>query len=500
MSSKLAKMIIPVDLTYLASIQAFIAEQARIVEFSNKDILLFNVAVEEAVSNVIKHAFLPEEDATFEITCELTTTEFKVIIKDKGLPFDPEQVKEFEVNDMEKAAQSGLGFKLMKGSVDKLSFFNKGYGGKEVHLVKYIDQKHIGEFGKTSQMEAFEQPSIKNRTEIPKIAFHTEMLKPKYAIEISQCAYRTYGYTYIMENIYYPDRLIEMAKSGELISAVAVTDDTGEVMTHCALERFGRKRDIPELGMAFTKPKFRGQGCLKALTALLLDSAKALNIKGVYAKAVTTHPFSQKAVCSGGLKVTAIQIGLSPAKTFAKMADQGAQRESLVLCYLKLLKHDKMKLFMIEKHKDIVSKSYSNMGIETEIYSPDPDNLALKINSQSEVEIDIIDSLNYANIYINSSCENLQLEIKQRLKELCQKKIEAINLYLDLYDEITVSKIEELEELGFFFAGIFPNDKKQYFILQYLNNISIDYNKIVTVSDFATELLSYIKKHDPNLE
>jgi anti-sigma regulatory factor (Ser/Thr protein kinase) len=500
MSNKIAKMIIPVDLVYLASIQAFIAEQAHIVKFSNKDILLFNVAVEEAVSNVIKHAFLPDEDATFEIICKLTSTEFKVIIKDKGLPFDPEQVEEFEVKDMEKAAQSGLGFRLMKGSVDKLSFFNKGYGGKEVHLVKFIDQRHIDELVQTSKMVAFEQPSSKSRDEITKIAFHAEMLQSKYAIEISQCAYKTYGYTYIMENIYYPDRLIEMTKTGELISAVAVTDDTGEVMTHCALERFGRKKDVPELGMAFTKPKFRGQGCLKALTALLLDSAKEQNIKGVYAKAVTTHPFSQKAVRSGGLKVSAIQIGLSPAKTFAKMDSQGAQRESLVLCYLKLLKHDKLNLFMIEKHKDIVEKAYANMGIETHISTPDFNRQDMNINPQSDVEIDIIDSLNYANIYINSSGENLQLEIKQRLKELCQKKIEAINLYMDMYDPLTVSKIEELKELGFFFAGVFPNDKKQYFIMQYLNNVPIDYSKIVTVTDFATDLLEYIKQQDPNLE
>jgi len=76
--------------------------------------------------------------------------------------------------------------------------------------------------------------------------------KKSRRIEISQCAYRTYGYTYIMENIYYPERLIEMSKSAELISAVAVSDKNDEVMGHCALECFGRKKDIPELGMAFT--------------------------------------------------------------------------------------------------------------------------------------------------------------------------------------------------------------------------------------------------------
>jgi len=52
--------------------------------------------------------------------------------------------------------------------------------------------------------------------------------------------------------------------------------------------------------------------------------------------------------------------------------------------------------------------------------------------------------------------------------------------------------------LGFFFAGVFPNDKKQYLVLQYLNNVPIDYKRIVLVSDFAKELGEYVKKCDPN--
>jgi len=117
---------------------------------------------------------------------------------------------------------------------------------------------------------------------------------------------------------------------------------------------------------------------------------------------------------------------------------------------------------------------------------------------QSDVEVEVKDSLNFANIYINDCGENIKLEIRQRLRELCQKKIEAINLYLDICDENTVHYTEDIEELGFFFAGVFPNDKKQYLVLQYLNNVPIDYKRIVLVSDFAQELGAYVKKCDPN--
>lgn len=490
---------IPTNINYLAVIQAFIAENAKLAKLRRRETLKFNLAVEEAVSNVIKHAFLPEEEANFEVICEINSIEFRVVIKDMGLPFDPNQVEEFNPEtDLEDDEKKGLGFKLMKGSVDKFSFHNKGYGGKEVHLVKFIEQKHIDEFVQPNDMKAYDLPEVETEQRIKKINFHTELLQPKQAIEVSQCAYRTYGYTYIMENIYYPNRLIEMANTNELISAVAVTDDTNEMMSHCALERFGRKKAIPEIGMAFTKPKFRGQGCMSRLNALLFKRAHELEIKGIYAKGVTTHPYSQKALLKGGYKACAVLVGLSPAKTFAKMEKQGAQRETLVVFYLKLEEQKKIPLFFPPEHKTMLEKIFQNLKLQVELKLPDKNVSVAQNIVQSDLEIEISDNLNYANAYLNCSGNNLVLEIKQRLKELCQKKIEAINLYIDMNDEFAVNKVKELEEMGFFFAGIFPNDQKQYLILQYLNNVPIDYNKIVIVSEFSHELIAYIKDHDPN--
>jgi anti-sigma regulatory factor (Ser/Thr protein kinase) len=500
MKQQLSKLTIPVKLIYLPVIHAFIRENALLTKFSTKNIIFFNIAVEEAVTNVVKHAFLPEEDATFDVICEITPVEFKVIIQDKGLPFDPDQVEEFNPEKvLDGDAQSGLGFRLMKGSVDKLSFHNKGFGGKEVHLVKFIEQKHIDQFIKTSEMGAYEQPGDKTKKEIVKVAYHTELLQPKQAVEISQCAYRTYGYTYIMENIYYPERLIEMTNTGELISAVAVTDETGEVMSHGALERFGKKWAIPEIGMAFTKPKFRGQGCLNKLTTQLLSSAKDLGIKGIYAKGVTTHPYSQKALVKGGYKDSAILIGLSPAKKFSKMDEIGAQRESLVLSNLKLIEQDELQLYAPSKHKDILEKIYKNLEVNAKIQLPKDTVKTQKEIVQSDLEIEVHDNLGYANMYVNAAGENLEKEIKYRLKELCQKKIETVNLYLDLQDEFSMSKVEELEVMGFFFAGAFPHDPCQYLILQFLNNVPIDYSRIVLASEFSQELMVYVKEQDPNI-
>ncbi len=499
MDRQTASIKIPTDIRYLAAIQSFVAENAKLVNLQKREIMKLNLAVEEAVTNVIKHAFLPEEKATFDVFCEMDSIEFKVIIKDMGMPFDPNLVEEYcAETELEGKEKSGLGFRLMKGAVDKLTFLNKGYGGKEVHMVKFVEQKHIDEFLKTEDMKAYEIPVEREKTDSLKVSYHTEFLRAKQAVEISQCAYRTYGYTYIMENIYYPNRLIEMTNTGELISAVAVTDDNEEVMSHCALERFGRKKNIPEIGMAFTKPKYRGLGCMGNLNILLLKKAEELGLKGIYAKGVTTHPYSQKALVKGGYKECAILIGLSPAKTFAKMEVQGAQRETLVIYYLKLLEQNKLNLFCPAMYKKMIERIYDHINLKANLIIPDKKVEPNTKIIQSDLEIEISDNLNYANIYINCSGKNLVLELKHRIKELCQKKIEAINIYIDMCDEFSISKVDQIEKLGFFFAGVFPDDQKQYLIIQFLNNVPIDYSRIVMVTDFASRILEYVKRCDPN--
>jgi len=53
--------------------------------------------------------------------------------------------------------------------------------------------------------------------------------------------------------------------------------------------------------------------------------------------------------------------------------------------------------------------------------------------------------------------------------------------------------------MGFFFAGILPRTRiGDALILQFLNNVDLDYDKITVVSDAAKEILNYIRTRDPN--
>jgi anti-sigma regulatory factor (Ser/Thr protein kinase) len=501
MENETAKLILPVSITYLAAIQGFISGLARTAGLPSKDIDLLLLAVKEATVNVIEHAFLPDENATYEVACEYTPLEFTVKIRDKGLPFDPNQVKTFEPSpDLKDISQPGLGFRLMKESVDKLTFHNLGFEGKEVRLTKFIHQKHIEEYFSPAHLERFEGNTTTKEAPSKKHSFQVQFLQPKQAIEVAQCAYRTYGYTYVMENVYYPERLVEMTRTGDLISVVAVSDANQEVMSHCALEFHGRKHGIPEIGMGFTKPIYRGMGCLNRITEFILDHAREIGIKGIYGKAVTTHIYTQKSANTFGFRPCGLLVGLSPSKEFVRMEKQLTQRESLVLLYQKINKIPPPKIYPPSSHHEMIEKIFGQMGLPVESVHSGVGEDTDFVDEHSHVECDINNRLQLANIYFDKCGKDLEWELHNRLKELCQKKIEAINIYLDLTDPGINKAVGILEKQNCYFAGVFPGHSRPFLILQYLNNVQIDYDQIAIYDSFARELFEYIMARDPNLE
>jgi len=82
---------------------------------------------------------------------------------------------------------------------------------------------------------------------------------------------------------------------------------------------------------------------------------------------------------------------------------------------------------------------------------------------------------------------------------LCVKQIVSITIFLNLEDPLTYYLTSKIEELGFFFSGILPYcGIGEGLILQYLNNVEFDYQKICLLTDIAKETLQYIEKCDPN--
>jgi serine/threonine-protein kinase RsbW len=118
----------------------------------------------------------------------------------------------------------------------------------------------------------------------------------------------------------------------------------------------------------------------------------------------------------------------------------------------------------------------------------------------SIVKIKQVPSMNYVRMIIERYGRNVVSEINNKVKEICLQKTDIINLFLNLSDPLTGTCTAQLENLGFFFSGILPDGFKNghALILQYLNNVPVDYDAIQVESTIAKKILAYVRKQDPN--
>src|SRR5208283_3735251 len=84
-----SKLTIPTDVSYVGVVGTYVRQVAQNFGFDERACLAIVVGVEEAVSNIIREAFSPDERATLEISCERVSMGLKIAIRDKGLPFKP---------------------------------------------------------------------------------------------------------------------------------------------------------------------------------------------------------------------------------------------------------------------------------------------------------------------------------------------------------------------------------------------------------------------------
>jgi serine/threonine-protein kinase RsbW len=133
---------IPSQTDNLELIRNFIAGVAKKVgfdaEYSNK----IELAVDEACTNVIEHAYQHDESQNIDIAIKIDYNKFMVVVTDRGQSF---KMDEIELPDMKsylaELRVGGLGIYLMRTLMDEVDYHSKPGGKNEVTMVKYFLKK-----------------------------------------------------------------------------------------------------------------------------------------------------------------------------------------------------------------------------------------------------------------------------------------------------------------------------------------------------------------------
>lgn len=113
-----------------AGVYASLAEIAEFVRFSvndsplsSADLFSLETAVDEAVSNIIEHAYEGEGKGTIRCQVKAGDKSIAVILEDHGKPFDPSKVHCPNLHsDLKHRPNHGLGYYMMCRLVDDVKF------------------------------------------------------------------------------------------------------------------------------------------------------------------------------------------------------------------------------------------------------------------------------------------------------------------------------------------------------------------------------------------
>ncbi len=102
----------------------FVSDAANAARLSDDEVFHCQMAVDEACTNIIEHAYGGEDHGDIDITCEIDPGEScTIIIEDSGVPFEPENIPVPELaHDVENIEPGGLGLHLMRQMMSEVIF------------------------------------------------------------------------------------------------------------------------------------------------------------------------------------------------------------------------------------------------------------------------------------------------------------------------------------------------------------------------------------------
>mgnify|MGYP003382164971 CR=1 FL=1 len=120
--------------------RTFVTDAARNFGFREEDVAKIELAVDEACTNIIKHAYRDDPSGRIRLTVSTADrTRFTVTIYDNGIGFD---ASHYTMPDMReyflKPRKGGLGIVLMKRLMDEVEYDVRRGTSNAIRLIKYL--------------------------------------------------------------------------------------------------------------------------------------------------------------------------------------------------------------------------------------------------------------------------------------------------------------------------------------------------------------------------
>ncbi len=110
------------------------AEHARKSGFSREAVFAIELAIGEAVTNIIRHAYQEQPNHKIHLSLTIDKIQFKVTIVDFGRKFDPDS---HHPPNLDTPHEGGYGIYLIKKVMDEVHYDTSPPKGTRLDMIKY---------------------------------------------------------------------------------------------------------------------------------------------------------------------------------------------------------------------------------------------------------------------------------------------------------------------------------------------------------------------------
>lgn len=126
---------VPSDPKLLKIVRCGINHLCEVCGFTREERNAVTLAVDEAGSNVIKHAYQGQKDKPIIVSCQVLEDRLEIKIRDFGKKTDVRKIKSRELEDIRPG---GLGVHFIKSTMDVVIFDNSLEDGNQLTLAKFL--------------------------------------------------------------------------------------------------------------------------------------------------------------------------------------------------------------------------------------------------------------------------------------------------------------------------------------------------------------------------
>ncbi|MDR9415378.1 MAG: ATP-binding protein [Gracilimonas sp.] len=137
-TSNIQTLTVEASTEHLAKVRNFVAAHAEQIGLDQKDVSEIRLAVDEAYTNIIKHAY--KNDAKMNVNIEIGSNgeQLWISLMDEGKSFDPSSYNEPDLMQrIKEKKRGGMGVYLIRKLMDQVQYNRTGHTN-EIRMVKKL--------------------------------------------------------------------------------------------------------------------------------------------------------------------------------------------------------------------------------------------------------------------------------------------------------------------------------------------------------------------------